>query len=120
MRRALLLASALGVAGACGGTTSSTPVGGGSEGMRARTGPDPGGFVTYVLNKHVWRVEARQGAPTVDLSVKLDALSKGRDESPHVSKNGKWMTIATSRFGCGGDELCLAIVASDMSSGELV
>ena len=80
---------------------------------------DPGGFVTYMVEDTIFRVEAVQGARPVNVSKRLAVLSKGKDEAPAVSKNGDWMTVVTSRFGCG-EQGCLTVVPRDLSKGEKV
>ena len=91
----------------------------GSSGSSKGSMRDPGGFVTYMVNDTLYRVEAVQGARPVDVSERLSALSEGSDEAPSVSKNGSWMTIVTTRFGCG-EQGCLAVVPRDLSRGSKV
>ncbi len=94
---------------------------GGSQGMMSKLPPlegEPGGFVTYMVESTIFRHPARVGATPVNLTEQLDALSTGIDRFVAVSKNGMYLTMETTRFGCNNE--CLAVVPGDMSEGELV
>jgi hypothetical protein len=111
---------------ACGGGIRRTedPFAGGGSGSEtgseaARTGIDPGGFITLVVEGRPWRLEAVQGAKATPLFDKLDALSKGKDGPVTLSKNGQWMAIVSERFDCS-DNPCLALLAGDVSKGARV
>jgi len=106
-------------AAACGPTAK----GSGGQPSYAEAVPggigDPDGFVTYVFEKRIWRVEAEEGAVPVDLSAGLDPLGAGEDEAPAVSKSGAWMTLVTTRFGCS-DQPCLVVVPADLAQAAPV
>ena len=77
--------------------------------------------ITYSLpNNRVYRIAARPNATPEDVSAALDALSPGtEDHLLNVSPNGQWLVLETDRFGCSGWP-CLAVIASDFSSGGAV
>jgi hypothetical protein len=68
----------------------------------------------------IYRVGAQEGAAPEDLSARLNALSRGsNDRSLSISPDGAWMVLETDRFGIG-DWTALALVRSDLSSGEAI
>lgn len=74
---------------------------------------------------HLYRVGVQEGVGPdgvvqEDLSARLNALSPGsNDRSLSISPDGKWMALETDRFGIGG-WTGLALVRSDLSSGEAI
>jgi hypothetical protein len=67
--------------------------------------------VAYRLSEdgHVYRVAAVAGAVPEDVSAGL--TSAGSDSAVGLSRDGAWLGILTTRFGCG-DWACLALVAT--------
>jgi hypothetical protein len=81
------------------------------------TGP---GHVAYMLfDRKAYVVEARNGARPAEVSVLLNKVSKGEDESIHIARDGSCFALVTTRFGCES-HACLAIVPSDISTGAQV
>jgi hypothetical protein len=81
--------------------------------------------VAYRLSDdgHVYRVAAVAGAVPEDVSAGL-AASAGDDSAVGLSRDGLWLGILTTRFGCGSWS-CLALVATSptgksASTGTLV
>jgi hypothetical protein len=117
MRSKIQMLIALALAG-CG--TSST-----GGGMKSKLPPlegSPGGFVTYVVNGQLVRHPARENATPVNLTEQIDALSPvtaSPDRFAYVSKDGAYLTMESSRFGCARGE-CLTIVNGQMTEGEVV
>jgi len=139
-----VLACVIGAAG-CGG--SSDPAGrpsdggaGGSGGGAANGGGGDGGAIgfpgasdmtppatTHVAYRlagdgHVYRVAARAGAKPEDVSGGL--TSAGSDSAVGLSRDGQWLGLLTTRFGCGSWS-CLALVQTSptgatATSGTLV
>ena len=85
--------------------------------------PGSSGQITYGLEDgRIYRVEAREGAVTEEVSVALDALSPGGgDRAINISPDGAWLVVESERFDpdCIG-WACLAIVTSELSTGEAV
>ena len=83
------------------------------------------GHVTYTFEDQVYRIKAEPGAIPENISQKLDNLSPlpqgGSDENLNISPDGNWLALITERFDpdCAG-WACLALVANDVSSGEVV
>lgn len=77
------------------------------------------GVVTYSVGGELYRSTLGDSVSTENLSAGLDLLSAGQDGWTSMSPNGEWLLIETSRFDeeCQ-DENCLALVNSDLSSGE--
>ncbi len=80
-----------------------------------------GGRVTHVAGGQIFRSTLGDTVTTENISQGLDAISSGGDQWASVSPGGDWMVMETERFDaeCVG-WACLAIVKSDMSSGEVV
>ena len=85
--------------------------------------PSSSGQITYGLEDgRIYRVEAREGAVTEEVSVGLDTLSPGGgDRAINISPDGTWLVVESERFDpdCIG-WACLAIVTSELSTGEAV
>jgi hypothetical protein len=91
-------------------------------------GDMPPPATTHVVYKlagddHVYRVAARAGSKPEDVSALL-AASAGSDSAVDISRDGKWISLTTTRFGCGS-WACLALVATSptgatASTGTLV
>jgi hypothetical protein len=82
--------------------------------------------VVYRLsgNGHVYRVEAHSGASPEDVSSSLNGNSPGDDSNIGISRDGGWLSLTTTRFGCG-TWACLALVAtspagSTATTGSLI
>ncbi len=80
-----------------------------------------GGIVSYLVDGQLFRTTLGASVVTENVSAGLDLLSAGSDFSGVLSPNGEWLLIETSRFDpeCE-EESCLALVNSDLSSGEVV
>lgn len=98
------------------------------SGGKDPTHEDPGqGHVTYLLDGRPWLIEAREGASPVDVGAALDTLADAPNSAEpsetglDLSSDGDWLALRTTRFDaeCEGWE-CLAVVRSDLSSGEVV
>lgn len=85
---------------------------------KARAG-GPGRIAYMLPQQGAYAVEARAGASPVDVSEALNKLSKGKDETIHLSRDGTWFALTTERFGCDG-WACLAVVTGDLTKGEKV
>jgi hypothetical protein len=83
------------------------------------------GHVTYTFGEQVYRIKAVEGAIPENITQELNNLSPlpqgGSDENLNISPDGKWLVLITERFhdDCAG-WACLAVVADDVSSGEVV
>ena len=86
------------------------------------TNGEGNGHITYRLSEgHIYRIEAQEGAIPEDLSVALDSLSPGSDDAVNISPDGEWLVLITTRFDSEcTDWACLAVVKSDLSSGDVV
>jgi hypothetical protein len=67
--------------------------------------------VAYRLSSdgHIYRVAAQAGAVPEDVSKGL--TSAGSDTAVGISRDGRWLGLLTTRFGCGS-WACLALVAT--------
>ena len=85
--------------------------------------PSAGGHITYELEDgRVYRIAARAGAAPDDVSLALDDLGSGLEDSYlNISPDGQWLILSTDRFdpACVG-WTCLALVAADLSMGEAI
>jgi hypothetical protein len=82
--------------------------------------------VVYRLsgNGHVYRVDAHSSASPEDVTSSLDGNSPGDDSNIGISRDGGWLSLTTTRFGCG-TWACLALVAtspagSTATTGSLI
>jgi hypothetical protein len=77
--------------------------------------PANSAHIAYKLSADgpVYRVAASAGAEPEDVSARL-AASPGSDSSVGLSRDGKWLALTTTRFGCG-QWACLALVATSPS-----
>lgn len=82
--------------------------------------------VVYRLSAdgHVYRVAAHAGETPEDVSNALNAGSPGDDVNIGISRDGNWLSLTTTRFGCGS-WACLALVTTSptgatSTSGSLV
>lgn len=66
-----------------------------------------------------YRVSASLAAAPTALDAVFDAVSPGRDEKMSLSRNGTYVAVDSTRFGCG-DYACLARINVDGSAGEQV
>ncbi len=82
--------------------------------------PSSPGHVVYRLpDGHVYRIEARPGAPPEDLTRELDRIGPGLDGFVNVSADGQWLLVQTTRFGCGVD-MCTAVVDRAACSAQVM
>ena len=97
------------------GCSSDTPTDGG-PGPAFSAG---GGHFYYEIEGKIFRIQASKGAQPENLSVKLNADSRGtRDRYLAASTDGKWLVFAGDRFGCESE--CLVRISSELKSGELI
>jgi hypothetical protein len=70
--------------------------------------------VAYRLSEggHIFRTEASAGATPEDVSALLAPVSAGADAAIGLSRDGRWIGLLTTRFGCGDWE-CLALLPTD-------
>ncbi len=78
------------------------------------------GWVTYTVGDSVFRIEAVADATPFNVSDALQKKWGGRDEFPAASRDGAWLTMATTRFSPCGDSACLARIRGDLSEGASV
>lgn len=105
-------------AGETGPTEGGGPTGASPSPQTPADGP---GQVTYVgPDGEVHRVAARAGATPQNISAALDRLSPGEEAWLSVSRDGEWLLLETSRFGCESTGACLAVVPADLSEGRPV
>jgi hypothetical protein len=98
-----------------GGHNDGGAGGGNGDGGTFGTGgwpPANSAHVAYKLaaDSHIYRVAASAGATPEDVSAILSS-SPGSDSSVGLSRDGKWLALTTTRFGCG-QWACLALVAT--------
>jgi hypothetical protein len=77
---------------------------------------------TATGTRHLYRINATEGAVPEDISVALDTLdASGPDEWIGISPDGEWLLLGTERFHpeCAGWP-CMAVVPADLSAGEPV
>jgi len=99
------------------GSGESAAVAAAAAAQTRASGP---GRVAYMLSdKHAFLVEASKEATPVNVSQALNKLSKGEDETVHLARDGSWLVLTTTRFGCDG-WACLVAVPGDLSSGAQV
>ncbi len=110
------------------GTNGTPPTGPGNDADPIIDGgeiPIPksckGGIVTYGVGGQHFRTTLGDTTSTENITEGLNALSSGSDEWISSSPNGEWLLMETSRFDadCSGWN-CLAVVKSDLSSGQAV
>jgi hypothetical protein len=95
-----------------------------SQRIPGKTPPDANkggtGHVVYqVPGGSVQRIAAVEGAVPEDLSAVLDKKSPGKDKAISVSRDGTYLLLSTTRFGCGSWP-CLVVLESSISSESLV
>lgn len=102
------------VSGGCGGAMSGPDAGSGGG-----TASGAGHF-TYGFQDKVFRIEARIGATTENVSTSLARFGMGtRDRWLVPSLDGAWLALSTDRLTCSMGE-CLAVTPRDLSSLTLV
>ena len=72
--------------------------------------------------RHIYRVDATDGAEAEDLTETLDELGPAAiDDWVTISPDGEWLLLGTQRFDpeCAGWQ-CIAVVPADLSGGEAV
>lgn len=76
--------------------------------------------ITYSVGSDLMRVEARAGAEPQNVTAVLDdRFPGGGDQFLNQSPDGESLIIQSQRFGCDLTP-CLAVVSSDLQSGEAV
>ena len=92
-----------------------------SNALKSGDGSEAGpGRIAYLLqDRKAYLLEAKAGAKPVQIDAALDRLSKGEDDAVHLARDGSWLAVSTTRFGCSG-WACLAVVRGDLSSGNKV
>jgi hypothetical protein len=104
------------VVSGCGSATSG-PDGGSPGGGGTASGA---GHFTYGFQDKVFRIEARVGATSENVSTALGRFGMGtRDRWLVPSLNGAWLALSSDRLTCSMGE-CLAITPRDLSSLTLV
>lgn len=80
-----------------------------------------GGRIVYGVDGQMFRTTLAAETTTENLSEGLNALSAGSDKWASSSSDGEWLIMETTRFDseCEGWS-CLAVVKSDLSSGEAI
>jgi hypothetical protein len=80
-----------------------------------------GGRIVYGVGGQQFRTTLAASASTENLSQGLNALSAGEDKWASSSADGEWLIMETTRFDseCAGWS-CLAVVKSDLSTGEAI
>ncbi len=65
---------------------------------------DTPGHITFVLDDHLYLIEAVEGAEPFDISAAWDATTPGVDEWINLSPDGAWLLVSTERFDpeCNG------------------
>jgi hypothetical protein len=102
--------------GGSGGSNGDGGAGAGGSGGGFGGGNWPAAKSAHVVYKvagsdgHIFRVAASAGAQPEDVSDRLSA-SAGSDSNAGISRDGKWLALTTTRFGCGSWS-CLALVAT--------
>ncbi len=81
--------------------------------------PGSGRVAYMLLNKGAFVVQVRKGGGVQSISNALNALSKGEDETLHLARDGSWIALTTTRFGCDG-WACLAAGLGEFSSAHKV
>src|SRR5262245_52705836 len=65
--------------------------------------PLTGNHVLFMRDDRVFRLPTAADGVEVDVTAELDALFPGDDQFAASSRNGVWMTLASTRLACGGD-----------------
>lgn len=116
----------LALATSCSGSKNSVPVDDGAAPVidaapLAIPESCEGGRIVYGVGGQQYRTTLAASAKTENLSEGLNTLSAGSDTWASSSPDGEWLIMETTRFDseCEGWS-CLAVVKSDLSSGEAI
>jgi hypothetical protein len=100
-----------------------------------KNGPDPGELVeakdarcvapassAHIVfqsqaDGHLHRIEAKPGGEDEDLTVRLDLLGPGVDDSVNASPDGDWLVFGTTRVGCASGS-CIAVGRRDACAAQ--
>ena len=77
-----------------------------------------GDFITYLVEDSLYRVEAKVGESPVNLSARLPG--HGEEETPAVSRNGRYVTITTNRFSPCESWSCVFLFSNKFASVETI
>ncbi|MBI5928935.1 MAG: hypothetical protein HY862_06485 [Chloroflexi bacterium] len=61
-------------------------------------GADTPGHIAFVLNDHLYLIEATESATPIDISAAWDENTPGADAWVDISPDGAWLLISTERF----------------------
>lgn len=101
------------------GSSQSPTTGAAVAAISGRPVSGPGRIAYLLKNKKAYLLEARAGAKPISVDEALDKVSSGEEDTLHLARDGSWLALVTTRFGCDG-WACLAIARGDLSTGSKV